>query len=259
MTEAEHRAWWAENTDVPYGFCWCGCGGETRKARQGSTTQRHVKGQPIRFMHGHSRVPAAALTRKSKAIEYRRRWSAETNVAYGHCWCGCGQTITVATQTDGSRDRVEGEPTKYVRGHGTVVVGGAHSLSGFRRAWALGTDVPYGHCWCGCEVATSLARQSSSRRGWLKGEPTRYLPGHEQRLRAKTRRGDVPEPVRCLPMRMRRRDARLPENQRSTGPSSGPESALRLRTRSANQAFRRGQDENMSPLQGGRAGTRARY
>lgn len=115
-------------------------------------------------------------------------------MAYGHCWCGCGQTTTVATQTDGSRDRVEGEPTKYVRGHGTVVVGGARSLSGFRRAWALGTDVPYGRCWCGCGVATSLARQSSSRRGWLKGELTRYLPGHEQRLRAKTRRGDVPEP-----------------------------------------------------------------
>lgn len=108
-------------------------------------------------------------------------------MAYSHCWCGCGQTTTVATQTDGSRDRVEGEPTKYVRGHGTVVVGGARSLSELRRAWALGTDVPYGRCWCGCGVATSLERQSSSRRGWLKGEPTRYLPGHEQRLRAKTR------------------------------------------------------------------------
>lgn len=38
-----------------------------------------------------------------------------------------------------------------------------------------------GLCECGCGVRTPLAPQSSRRKGWLNGEPTRFCPGHNLR------------------------------------------------------------------------------
>jgi hypothetical protein len=35
-----------------------------------------------------------------------------------------------------------------------------------------------GLCMCGCGQPTKLARQSSTRRGWVKGQPVKYLQGH---------------------------------------------------------------------------------
>jgi 5-methylcytosine-specific restriction endonuclease McrA len=35
-----------------------------------------------------------------------------------------------------------------------------------------------GLCGCGCGQSTSIATQSDTRRGWIKGQATRYRPGH---------------------------------------------------------------------------------
>lgn len=50
---AEHRTWWAERTDMPYGACWCGCGKQTTIAPHTSLEWGTVKGCPQRFMHNH--------------------------------------------------------------------------------------------------------------------------------------------------------------------------------------------------------------
>jgi HNH endonuclease len=42
--------------------------------------------------------------------------------------------------------------------------------------------VVFGYCWCGCNGRTSIAKQTSRRRGHIKGQPTRYLPGHSARV-----------------------------------------------------------------------------
>jgi hypothetical protein len=42
-------------------------------------------------------------------------------------------------------------------------------------------DVPYGECWCGCGASTPLADRTSRNRGRVKGEPIRYLHGHNRR------------------------------------------------------------------------------
>lgn len=36
-------------------------------------------------------------------------------------------------------------------------------------------------CECGCGHPTRIAHQSDSKRGYVKGEPCRFLPGHNQR------------------------------------------------------------------------------
>lgn len=41
--------------------------------------------------------------------------------------------------------------------------------------------IPAGLCQCGCGQPTPLAKQSSARRGLVKGQPTRYRPGHNGR------------------------------------------------------------------------------
>lgn len=39
-------------------------------------------------------------------------------------------------------------------------------------------DIPYGYCQCGCGQKTSIAPHNRAARGWIKGEPLRFLPGH---------------------------------------------------------------------------------
>lgn len=41
---------------------------------------------------------------------------------------------------------------------------------------------PSGLCLCGCGLPTTLARQSDTKRGWVKGEPTDYVHGHHARM-----------------------------------------------------------------------------
>jgi len=42
-------------------------------------------------------------------------------------------------------------------------------------------DVPYGYCHCGCGEKTKFNTQSDPRRGFVKGEPRRYVNGHTLR------------------------------------------------------------------------------
>jgi len=38
--------------------------------------------------------------------------------------------------------------------------------------------IPYGYCHCGCGQRTHVASRSDSSKGWLKGEPIKYVNGH---------------------------------------------------------------------------------
>jgi hypothetical protein len=44
-------------------------------------------------------------------------------------------------------------------------------------------DIPHGYCLCGCGEKTPLAPRTASRLGWKKGQPTRFVVGHRNRLR----------------------------------------------------------------------------
>lgn len=41
------------------------------------------------------------------------------------------------------------------------------------------TEIPYGYCHCGCGQKTKLATRTYQSRGWVKGEPRRFLQGHQ--------------------------------------------------------------------------------
>lgn len=40
------------------------------------------------------------------------------------------------------------------------------------------TEIPKGYCQCGCGQKTNLATRNNPKRGYIKGEPTFFLPGH---------------------------------------------------------------------------------
>lgn len=39
-------------------------------------------------------------------------------------------------------------------------------------------EVEYGYCHCGCGQKTNLAQQTSTKYGWIKGEPLKFILGH---------------------------------------------------------------------------------
>lgn len=47
-------------------------------------------------------------------------------------------------------------------------------------------EIEYGYCQCGCGQKTKIATQSRSNRGWIKGQPKRFLLGHSARILCKT-------------------------------------------------------------------------
>lgn len=55
QTPAEYRAWWAASTDIPFGFCQCGCGAQTRIASETDRSHLAFKGEPLRRLKGHGR------------------------------------------------------------------------------------------------------------------------------------------------------------------------------------------------------------
>ncbi|MGO9370692.1 MAG: HNH endonuclease [Syntrophobacteraceae bacterium] len=42
------------NSEIPYGFCHCGCGQKTKTAKETSLKHSRIKGQLLRFVRGHN-------------------------------------------------------------------------------------------------------------------------------------------------------------------------------------------------------------
>lgn len=42
-------------------------------------------------------------------------------------------------------------------------------------------EIPYGYCHCGCGQKTSIAKRTQTSRGFIKGQPMRYVSGHNGR------------------------------------------------------------------------------
>lgn len=75
------------------------------------------------------------------------------------------------------------------------------------------STVPYGYCHCGCGEKTKLAPQSSTRKGWIKGEPMRYLNGHGWTGRRYQNRKDKVKAYRNKPEVKERQRAYYRENK----------------------------------------------
>lgn len=48
-------------------------------------------------------------------------------------------------------------------------------------------EIPYGYCHCGCGQKTNVCRCSHKARGMVKGEPNKFIAGHQSRTDVKER------------------------------------------------------------------------
>lgn len=57
-------------------------------------------------------------------------------ISYGYCQCGCGELTTISPYSCASRNRVKGEPMKFIQGHHARI---DHPMKGVHR---FGIDNP---------------------------------------------------------------------------------------------------------------------
>jgi hypothetical protein len=91
-----------EQSNIPYGYCRCGCGQLAPIAKVTRHKAGHVKGEPIRFISGHRNT--------------KRYFLADPNPS-GLCMCGCGQLTNIAKLTDVRSGSVAGKHTRFLPGH----------------------------------------------------------------------------------------------------------------------------------------------
>lgn len=63
--------------EIPYGYCHCGCGEKTTIAIRNEYRRGHVKGEPVRFIHGHN-------PRRGSYV--KRFWSYVNVAGPDDCW-----------------------------------------------------------------------------------------------------------------------------------------------------------------------------
>lgn len=81
------------------------------------------------------------------------------------CACGCGTEV--------------GATARYRRGHNSK---GAHGKGRPLSGPMPESPNPSGLCLCGCGEETQLAKQTEIRRGLIKGQPKRFVTGHNSRV-----------------------------------------------------------------------------
>jgi DNA-binding XRE family transcriptional regulator len=170
QTPAEYRAWWEENTDVPYGFCWCGCNKNTTVAARTVLDRKWFEDEPIRYVQGHQ----ARSTTATHDAEICRGYLA-------------GEKPTYIAERFGVD---VGTVRRILKRNGIPLADKddtPRSLSPneYRRWWnRQRPEIPFGLCWCGCGQKTNLASSTDSTKNWVKGQPMRYLHGHLNASRA---------------------------------------------------------------------------
>lgn len=84
----DYRCWWAEQTDIPYGFCWCGCGQPTAIAKETHRRSGHIAGEPVRFIQGHANRRSVKWREEDRGYESPCWiWQCRRDGAgYGQLW-----------------------------------------------------------------------------------------------------------------------------------------------------------------------------
>src|ERR1019366_2171103 len=102
-------------------------------------------------------------------------------IEIGYCQCGCGGKTRIAKQTDARDGYVKGQSVRFIRGHNQRKPGINYEV--------LPPTKPH-ICECGCGRATKIATKTNSRYGIIKGQPLRFVNGHNMKTHGLT---DTPE------------------------------------------------------------------
>lgn len=110
-----------DRTEVPYGFCHCGCGGKTNLAPCTNRAIGQVKGEPLRYIRGHG-----SRGRRFQWSSRRERYREEDRGFTTPCWIW---QLAIAKRTGYGVVGVGGNKTRsahvvyYEESHGPVPAG----------------------------------------------------------------------------------------------------------------------------------------
>lgn len=117
-----------------------------------------------------TRRPRRTLEELSQAKKDYEAQCIAAGVKYGMCFCGCEGNTPIASN-------LKGIPTRFLMGHRS---GMDHAV--LRKA-LHDEEVPYGYCHCLCGEKAPIAVGTSSRIGHVKGQPVRYIFGHQHKIK----------------------------------------------------------------------------
>lgn len=100
------------------GFCECGCGERTRIAPKSNAGKGHVKGEPFRFVNGHTLRKHAARMNRERAIPWRQRVTASERGCL--VWLGCLNSKGYGCIGDGSGGVVLTHRMVWEEQHGSI-------------------------------------------------------------------------------------------------------------------------------------------
>lgn len=106
---------------------------------------------------------------------------SDCTIPYGLCHCGCGQKTNIARQGRSDRGEISGYPQRYLPYHGHTGKARVHPRTdGICMCGEANCRILRGQCHCGCGQITKICDFTHRRRGWIKGEPQKFLNGHNQ-------------------------------------------------------------------------------
>lgn len=114
-------------SEIPYGYCHCGCGQKTRIATANNTQYGHIKGEPVRYINHHSSKYTPEQAIKEFWSKVNKDGSIPTHMPHlGKCWEWLG--------------------SKHYRGYGDVRWNGRKDKA-HRAAWQIvNGDISDGLC-----------------------------------------------------------------------------------------------------------------
>lgn len=105
MPEFELTAVEADKSQIPFGYCHCGCGKKTKICSATHVARGRVKGKPFRYIQGHA------------PRKFHAEYKFDPKIGYGKCHCGCGADTPIATDTHAAYQRIKGKPLLFIYGH----------------------------------------------------------------------------------------------------------------------------------------------
>jgi hypothetical protein len=72
-------------SNIPYGYCHCGCGQLAPIAKLTNSKRGHIKGQPVRFLPSHHRRSAYVRLQMTDSVD-SRFWAKVHRLGPDECW-----------------------------------------------------------------------------------------------------------------------------------------------------------------------------
>jgi hypothetical protein len=97
------------------------------------------------------------------------------------CECGCGLPTPIAQRNRKSIGHIKGQPVRFIQGHRFTALGAERRE---RTEELLRAYEGNGLCECGCGGKAPIAKGTNRKRGYVKGQPQRFIFGHSGRREA---------------------------------------------------------------------------